>query len=44
MKPAIARVVERLDGKALATLPTDMTIAPGIPGFAAPAHAAEAHH
>ena len=41
MKPAVAMVVERLQGRQLATLPTDMTITPGLPSLAAPAHAAE---
>ncbi len=41
MKPAIASIVARLDGKALATLPTDMTLLPGLPAVAAPANAAE---
>ncbi len=31
MKPAIASIVARLDGRQLATLPTDMTITPGLP-------------
>ncbi|MFZ4688756.1 MAG: NADH-quinone oxidoreductase subunit M [Polymorphobacter sp.] len=31
MKPAVARVVARLEGRALATLPTDMTILAGTP-------------
>ena len=41
MKPAVAMVVERLEGKQLATLPTDMTITPGLLDLVAPAHAAE---
>ena len=41
MKPAVAMVVERLEGKQLATLPTDMTLTPGLPALVAPAHAAE---
>jgi NADH-quinone oxidoreductase subunit M len=41
MKPAVAMVVSRLEGKQLATVPTDMTIVPGVPSLAAPAHAAE---
>jgi NADH-quinone oxidoreductase subunit M len=44
MKPAIAGIVARLDGRELATLPTDMTLTPGLPDLAAPAAAAEAHH
>ncbi|GGE07853.1 NADH-quinone oxidoreductase subunit M [Polymorphobacter glacialis] len=31
MKPAIATIMTRLDGRVLATLPTDMTISPGSP-------------
>ena len=44
MKPAIASIVARLDGRQLATVPTDMTLTPGLPALAAPAAAAEAHH
>jgi NADH-quinone oxidoreductase subunit M len=43
MKPAIASIVARLDGRQLATLPTDMTISPALPALATPAAAAEAH-
>ncbi|OYU15037.1 MAG: NADH-quinone oxidoreductase subunit M [Alphaproteobacteria bacterium PA4] len=43
MKPAIAQIVARLDGRARATLPTAMTITPGLPVLTAPAAAAEAH-
>ncbi|MBC7504130.1 MAG: hypothetical protein H7267_00130, partial [Sandarakinorhabdus sp.] len=43
MKPAIASIVARLDGRQLATLPTDMTLVPGMPALVAPAAAAEAH-
>jgi NADH-quinone oxidoreductase subunit M len=42
MKPAVASIVARLDGRQLATLPTDMTISPALPSLAAPAAAAEA--
>jgi len=48
MKPAVASIVQRLEGRALATLPTDMTLSPGLPldllpaaaraGEATPAH------
>jgi NADH-quinone oxidoreductase subunit M len=41
MKAAVAMVVSRLEGKQLATLPTDMTIVPGLPALETPAHAAE---
>jgi NADH-quinone oxidoreductase subunit M len=41
MKPAVAMVVSRLEGKQLATLPTDMTLSPAMPALAAPAYAAE---
>jgi NADH-quinone oxidoreductase subunit M len=44
MKPAIAEVVARLEGRELATVPTDMTLSPALPAIAAPAHAAESHH
>jgi NADH-quinone oxidoreductase subunit M len=44
MKPAIAAVVARLEGRQLATLPTDMTLSPVLPALAAPANAAESHH
>ena len=37
MKPAIASIVERLHGRTLATLPTDMTLVPGLPATIAPA-------
>ncbi|KAB7648401.1 NADH-quinone oxidoreductase subunit M [Polymorphobacter fuscus] len=43
MKPAIASIVARLDGRQLATVPTDMTLVPGMPTLVAPAAAAEAH-
>ena len=43
-KPAIAEVVARLEGRELATVPTDMTLSPALPAIAAPAHAAESHH
>jgi NADH-quinone oxidoreductase subunit M len=43
MKPAIASIVARLDGRQLATVPTDMTLTPGLPALVAPAAAAEAH-
>ncbi len=41
MKPAVATIVARLEGRELATLPTDMTLSPAPPAFAAPAAAAE---
>ena len=44
MKPAIAAVVARLEGRELATLPTDMSLSPALPAVVAPAHAAESHH
>jgi NADH-quinone oxidoreductase subunit M len=49
MKPAIAEVVARLEGRQLATVPTDMSLSPAqsllkVPAIAAPAHAAESHH
>jgi NADH-quinone oxidoreductase subunit M len=44
MKPAIAEVVARLEGRQLATVPTDMSLSPALPAIAAPAHAAESHH
>ncbi len=44
MKPAIAAVVARVEGRELATLPTDMTLSPALPAVIAPAQAAEAHH
>jgi NADH-quinone oxidoreductase subunit M len=44
MKPAIAEVVARLEGRELATVPTDMTLSPALPALAAPANAAEAQH
>lgn len=44
MKPAIASIVARLDGRQLATLPTDMTLVTGIPTLGAPVAAAEADH
>lgn len=44
MKPAIAAVVARLEGRQLATVPTDMSLSPALPALAAPAHAAEGHH
>ena len=44
MRPAIASIVARLEGRQLATLPTDMTLVPGMPTLVAPAAAAEAHH
>ncbi|MEI6486365.1 MAG: NADH-quinone oxidoreductase subunit M [Sphingomonadales bacterium] len=43
MKPAIAAVVARLDGRQRATVPTDMSLSPALPALAAPANAAEAH-
>ncbi|WP_164156367.1 NADH-quinone oxidoreductase subunit M [Sandarakinorhabdus rubra] len=43
MQPAIAEVVARLEGRELATVPTDMTLSPARPALIAPAHAAEAH-
>ncbi|WP_353200446.1 NADH-quinone oxidoreductase subunit M [Sandarakinorhabdus sp.] len=44
MRPAIAQVVARLEGRELATVPTDMTLSPARPALSAPAHAAESHH
>jgi NADH-quinone oxidoreductase subunit M len=44
MKPAIAEVVARLEGRQLATVPTDMTLSPALPALAAPAAAQESHH
>jgi len=44
MKPAIAEVVARLEGRELATVPTDMTMSPALPAIAAPAAAQESHH
>ncbi len=44
MKPAIAAVVARLDGRELATVPTDMTLSPALPALESPAQAAEGHH
>ena len=44
MKPAIVEVVARLEGRELATVPTDMSLSPALPAIAAPAHAAESHH
>jgi NADH-quinone oxidoreductase subunit M len=41
MKPAVATVVARLAGREMATLPTDMTLSPGLPALVAPAHASE---
>jgi NADH-quinone oxidoreductase subunit M len=41
MKPAVATVVARLAGREMATIPTDMTLTPGLPALVAPAHAAE---
>ena len=41
MKPAIAAVVARLEGRERATVPTDMTLSPVRP---AAVHAAESHH
>ncbi len=46
MKPAIASIVARLDGRELATLPTRMTLTPGLPVNLLPAAMAaepEAH-
>ena len=43
MQPAIAEVVARLEGRELATLPTDMSLSPALPALAAPANAAQAH-
>jgi NADH-quinone oxidoreductase subunit M len=43
MKPAIAEVVARLEGRQLATVPTDMTLSPALPALAAPANAAETY-
>jgi NADH-quinone oxidoreductase subunit M len=40
MKPAIAAIVARLDGRQLATVPTDMTLRPGLPALETPAAAA----
>jgi NADH-quinone oxidoreductase subunit M len=37
MQPAIAVIVDRLKGRVLATLPTDMTITPGLPADLLPA-------
>ncbi|KPF73644.1 NADH-quinone oxidoreductase chain 13 [alpha proteobacterium AAP81b] len=42
MKPAVAAVVDRLKGRELATLPTEMSLTPALPTVIAPAHAAEA--
>ncbi len=44
MKPAIAAVVARLEGRELATVPTDMTLSAARPALPSPAHAAEGHH
>jgi len=44
MRPAIAQVVARLEGRELATVATDMTLSPARPALSAPAHAAESHH
>ena len=49
MKPAIAEVVARLEGRELATVPTDMTLSPmkaemALPALTSPAQAAESHH
>lgn len=44
MKPAIASIVARLDGRQLATLPTDMTLVPGMPMLGTSAAAAKAHN
>ena len=49
MKPAIASIMTRLDGRMLATVPTDMTLVPGMPALVAPAAASQisaeaAHH
>jgi NADH-quinone oxidoreductase subunit M len=41
MKPAVATVVARLAGREMATVPTNMTLTPGMPALVAPAHAAE---
>ena len=43
MKPAIASIVARLEGRQMATLPTHMTLVPGMPTIDASAHAAEPH-
>jgi len=48
MKPAIAEVVARLEGRQLATVPTDMTLSAALPALETPAaqtpaHAAKAH-
>ncbi|MEI6419638.1 MAG: NADH-quinone oxidoreductase subunit M, partial [Sphingomonadales bacterium] len=43
MQPAIATVVARLEGRALATTPTDMTLSPALPTLETPARAGEAH-
>ena len=41
MRPAIASIVARLEGRELATLPTHMTLVPGMPSVDTSAHAAE---
>ena len=43
MKPAIASIVARLDGRPMATLPTHMTLVPGLPSIDTSAQASEAH-
>ena len=43
MKPAIASIVLRLHGRQMATLPTQMTLVPGLPSIDTSAKAAETH-
>jgi NADH-quinone oxidoreductase subunit M len=43
MKPAVAAIVERLEGRQMATLPTNMTLAAGAP-MLVPAAAYESAH
>ena len=43
MKPAIASITARLAGRQLATVPTYMTLMPGLPSLAAPADVAPIH-
>ena len=43
MKPGVAAIVARLQGREMATLPTNMTLVPGLPALAAPDAVAGAH-
>ena len=43
MKPGVAAIVARLQGREMATLPTNMTLVPGLPALATPDAVAGAH-